>query len=285
MCIPRFDSPACFAALLGDESNGRWLLAPAGDVRHVERRYRDDTLVLETDFHTDGGVLQVVDSMPIRDEAPDVVRVARCLEGRVHVRMELVLRFDYGHVVPWVRREPDGGLTAVAGPDAVHLIPGRPTRGRDLTTVAEFELDAGDEVPFVLTWFPSHEPAPLAVDGLSATEDTTAWWREWSARSRADGPRSRPRAAQPDHAQGAHLRADGRHRRRADHLAARGDRRRAQLGLPLLLGARRDAHAPGADPRGLPRRGGRLARLAAARRGRLARPSCRSCTGRRASGG
>ena len=188
MCIPRFDSPACFAALLGDESNGRWLLAPDGDVRHVERRYRDDTLVLETDFHTDGGVLQVVDSMPIRDEAPDVVRVARCLEGRVQVRMELVLRFDYGHVVPWVRRDHDGGLTAVAGPDAVHLIAGRPTRGRDLRTVAEFELDAGDEVPFVLTWFPSHEPAPLAVDGLSATEDTTAWWREWSARSRADGP-------------------------------------------------------------------------------------------------
>jgi GH15 family glucan-1,4-alpha-glucosidase len=188
MCIPRFDSPACFAALLGDESNGRWLLAPADDVRRVERRYRDDTLVLETDFHTDGGVLQVVDSMPIRDEAPDVVRIARCLEGRVQVRMELVLRFDYGHVVPWVRREPDGGLTAVAGPDAVHLIPGRPTRGRDLTTVAEFELDAGDEVPFVLTWFPSHERAPLAVDGLSATEDTTSWWREWSARSRADGP-------------------------------------------------------------------------------------------------
>ena len=188
MCIPRFDSPACFAALLGDESNGRWLLAPADDVRRVERRYRDDTLVLETDFHTDGGVLQVVDSMPIRDEAPDVVRIARCLEGRVQVHMELVLRFDYGHVVPWVRREPDGGLTAVAGPDAVHLIPGRPTRGRDLTTVAEFELDAGDEVPFVLTWFPSHEPAPLAVDGLSATEDTTSWWREWSARSLADGP-------------------------------------------------------------------------------------------------
>ena len=111
MCVPRFDSPACFAALLGDESNGRWLLAPAGDVRHVERRYRDDTLVLETDFHTDGGVLQVVDSMPIRDEAPDVVRVARCLEGRVQVRMELVLRFDYGHVVPVgaarPRRRPD----------------------------------------------------------------------------------------------------------------------------------------------------------------------------------
>src|SRR5215217_2632302 len=141
LCMPRFDSPALFAALLGDESHGRWLLGPAADVRRTERRYRQGTLVLETDFHTDGGVLQVVDSMPIRDEAPDVVRVARCLEGRVSVRLELILRFDFGRVVPWVRRAADGGLTAIAGPDAVHLIPGRPVRGRDLTTVAEFELD------------------------------------------------------------------------------------------------------------------------------------------------
>ncbi len=160
LCLPRFDSPACFAALLGDESHGRWLLAPADDVRRTERRYREGTLVLETDFHTADGVLQVVDSMPIRDEAPDIVRVARCLEGRVSVRMELVLRFDFGRVVPWVRRAEDGGLTAIAGPDAVHLVPGRPTRGRDLTTVAEFDLQAGDEVPFVLTWYPSHEQEP-----------------------------------------------------------------------------------------------------------------------------
>src|SRR5918995_1737917 len=188
LCMPRFDSPACFAALLGDPSHGRWLLAPAEDVRRVERRYRDGTLVLETDFHTAGGVLQVVDSMPIRDEAPDVVRVARCLEGRVTVRMELILRFDFGRVVPWVRRAPDGGLTAIAGPDAVHFIPGRPTRGRDLTTVAEFELEAGDEVPFVLTWYPSHEPEPSPVDGLAATQDTTQWWEEWTGTANVDGP-------------------------------------------------------------------------------------------------
>jgi len=187
LCLPRFDSPACFAALLGDESHGRWLLAPAGDVRRVERRYRRGTLVLETDFHCADGVLQVVDSMPIRDEAPDVVRVARCLEGRVSVRLELILRFDFGRVVPWVRRTADGGLTAIAGPDAVHLIPGRPTRGRGLTTVAEFELDAGDEVPFVLTWYPSHEPVPNPVNGIAATRDTTAWWEEWSSRSKVGG--------------------------------------------------------------------------------------------------
>ncbi len=187
LCLPRFDSPACFAALLGDESHGRWLLAPAGDVRKVERRYRQGTLVLETDFHTGDGVLQVVDSMPLRDEAPDVVRIARCIEGRVDVRLELVLRFDFGRVVPWVRRTEDGGLNAIAGPDAVHLIPGRPTQGRDLTTVAEFTLDAGDEVPFVLTWFPSHEPPPTPVDGLAAVRDTTEWWEQWSARSNFDG--------------------------------------------------------------------------------------------------
>src|SRR5215212_7003187 len=188
LCLPRFDSPACFAALLGDESHGRWLLAPAGDVRRTERRYRQGTLVLETDFHTDGGVLQIVDSMPIRDEAPDVVRVARCLSGHVTVRMELVLRFDFGRQVPWVRRTDDGGLTAIAGPDAVHLIPGRPTRGRDMTTVAEFELEAGEDVGFVLTYFPSHERVPAPVDALAATEDTTSWWEEWSRHSRVTGP-------------------------------------------------------------------------------------------------
>src|SRR4051794_27607898 len=188
LCTPRFDSPACFAALLGDESNGRWLLAPAGEVQRTERRYRDGTLVLETDFHTSDGVLRVIDSMPIRDEAPDIVRLVRCLEGRIDVRMELVLRFDFGHVVPWVRRAPDGGLIAIAGPDAVHLIPGRPTRGRDLTTVSEFELEAGDEVSFVLTWFPSHRPLPEPVDGPAATADTTAWWEEWTARSQYQGP-------------------------------------------------------------------------------------------------
>src|SRR5215210_4528301 len=188
LCLPRFDSPACFAALLGDESHGRWLIAPAGDITRTERRYRQGTLVLETDFHTRDGILQVVDSMPIRDEAPDVVRLARCVQGRVAVRMELVLRFDFGRVVPWVRRAADGGLTAIAGPDAVHLIPGRPTRGRDLTTVAEFELEPGEDVPFVLTWYPSHEPVPDPVDGIAATEDTTRWWQEWSARSSADGP-------------------------------------------------------------------------------------------------
>ena len=187
LCLPRFDSPACFAALLGDESHGRWQICPCDEVQRTERRYRPGTLVLETDFHTAGGVLQLVDSMPIRDEAPDVVRVVRCLEGSVWVRLELVLRFDFGRVVPWVRRGSDGGLTAIAGPDAVHFIPGRSIRGEDFTTIAEFELHAGDEVPFVLTWYPSHAKVPAPVDGIAATHDTTEWWEEWSARSTIDG--------------------------------------------------------------------------------------------------
>jgi GH15 family glucan-1,4-alpha-glucosidase len=186
LCFPRFDSPALFARLLGDESNGRWLLAPSGPVRSVERRYRPGTLVLETDFQTDGGVLRVTDSMPVRGAAPDLVRLARCIEGRVRVRMELVLRFDFGSVVPWVRHIP-GGLLAIAGPDAVRLNSDRALEGVDLTTVAEFELGAGEEAGFVLTWYPSHEDVPRAVDPVAATATTTRWWERWSARAQVAG--------------------------------------------------------------------------------------------------
>ena len=185
LCLPRFDSPACFAALLGDESHGRWLLAPAAEVTRTERRYRDGTLVLETDFHTAGGRAagRRLDADPRRGARRGP---RRALPGgprhRAHgARPALRLRPRRALGAPGA----DGGLTAIAGPDAVHLIPGRPTRGRDLTTVAEFELEAGDEVPFVLTWYPSHEPEPLPVDGLAATEDTTQWWEEWSGARRA----------------------------------------------------------------------------------------------------
>ena len=168
MCVPRFDSPACFAALLGDESNGRWLLAPAGDVRLVERRYRDDTLVLETEFHTDGGVLQIVDSMPPGRGAGRRPH-RRCLEGRSRSAWSSCCASTTATSCPGCDAI-DGGLRPSRGPTRCTLTRAGPTRGRDLTTVAEFELDAGDEVPFVLTWFPSHEPAPLPRR-LSATED------------------------------------------------------------------------------------------------------------------
>jgi GH15 family glucan-1,4-alpha-glucosidase len=181
LCLPRFDSPACFAALLGDERHGRWRIAPAGGVRRVERRYRDGTLVLETDFHTEDGVVRVIDCMPVRGHRVDAVRVVRGLEGRVPMELDLSLRFDYGRIVPWVRRV-EGQTLAVAGPDAVMLAGDVELRGEDLRTVAEFAVEAGRHVGFVLTWFPSHEPAPLPVDPGPAVEDTTAWWRAWSER-------------------------------------------------------------------------------------------------------
>jgi GH15 family glucan-1,4-alpha-glucosidase len=186
LCLPRFDSGACFAALVGHEGNGRWRLAPAGGQAAVRRRYLPETLVLETTFTTATGEVRLLDCMPIRGEAPDVVRVVEGVSGRVPMRMDLVIRFDYGAFVPWVRRR-DGALQAVAGPDALELRTPVATRGQDLATVAEFEVRAGDRVPFVLTWHPSHEPPPAPVDALEALDGTASWWREWSSRCAATG--------------------------------------------------------------------------------------------------
>jgi len=187
LCMPRFDSAACFAALLGDEGNGRWLIAPAGAVRRTSRRYREGTLVLETEFETDDGTVRVVDCMPPRDVLPDVVRVVEGVNGRVPMRMQLTIRFDYGRVVPWVRRRDDGTLLAVAGPDALTLRCGVETRGENMTTVADFTVEAGARIPFSLVWHPSHERAPERPDPLEAVESTAAWWREWSGRCRYQG--------------------------------------------------------------------------------------------------
>ncbi|MDP9400160.1 MAG: glycoside hydrolase family 15 protein [Actinomycetota bacterium] len=187
LCLPRFDSGACFAALLGDERHGRWRLAPAGRVHRVTRRYRPGTLVLETDVETDEGVVRVTDCMPPRGEAPDLVRLVRGLRGRVPMTMELVLRFDYGHVIPWVRQQA-GVLTAVAGPDAVLLATPAPLRGEGLTTRADFTVGEGEEVPFVLTWHPSERSAPRPVDARVAVEDTARWWEAWSSRCAVPGP-------------------------------------------------------------------------------------------------
>jgi GH15 family glucan-1,4-alpha-glucosidase len=187
LCLPRFDSPACFAALLGDRRNGRWQIAPAGEVTKVERRYREDTLVLETDLYTRDGAIRLVDCMPPRGEAPDIVRLVQGLEGRVEVEMELIIRFDYGRVVPWVRRHRDYRL-AVAGPDAVRLDAGVETHGENQTTRAAFTVGRGDEVPFVLTWYPSHKPEPGPVDAARSVQDTCTWWREWLGQCRVADP-------------------------------------------------------------------------------------------------
>ena len=191
LCFPRFDSGACFAALLGTPENGRWLLAPAGEVRKVGRRYRDGTLVLETDYETDDGAVTVVDFMPPRGEAPDLVRIVVGRRGRVAMRMELVIRFDYGSIVPWVRQ--DGrGISAIAGPDMLHLRTDVELKGVDLRTVAEFTVSEGQRVPFDLTWHPSHRPDPQPLDAEEALRETDQWWREWSDRCtapRASGTR------------------------------------------------------------------------------------------------
>jgi GH15 family glucan-1,4-alpha-glucosidase len=186
LCFPRFDSGACFAALLGDEQHGRWLLAPAGGVRRVSRRYRPGSLVLETDFETEEGTVRIVDCMPPRQKHPNLVRIVEGLAGRVQMRMQLVVRFEYGSIVPWVslRRRV---LSAVAGPDALTLRSPIETRGEDLTTVAEFSVGAGESVPFVLTWHVSYERAPRAIDAHHAVAETEAWWREWSSRCSYEG--------------------------------------------------------------------------------------------------
>lgn len=181
LCLPHFDSPACFAALLGAPEHGRWQIAPPGACTGVSRRYRDGTLVLETEFETDAGAFALIDFMPLRDDVPDLVRLVEGRRGRVAVRMELIIRFDYGSIVPWVRRTPDG-LTATAGPDKLRLYTPVPLRGEDFRTTADFHVTAGQRVPFVLTWFRSHRPDTARLDPELALEETERWWRTWSDR-------------------------------------------------------------------------------------------------------
>ncbi|MEU4214174.1 glycoside hydrolase family 15 protein [Actinoplanes sp. NPDC026623] len=186
LCLPRFDSTACFAALLGDDSAGHWRIAPAGAAAATDRRYHDDTLVLETEWRTPDGVVRLLDFMPPRGEAADVVRIAEGVSGEVPMHMDLVLRFDYGRVVPWVRRQGHD-LEAVAGPDAVWLRTDAPVHGRDRTTVADFTVRAGEKVPFVLSHQVSHLPRPEPVDPFRALTETRRYWHDWIARCDYDG--------------------------------------------------------------------------------------------------
>jgi len=181
LCLPRFDSAAVFASLLGDAENGRWTIQPDGEFSSPARRYTNDTLILETTFEAAGGTVRLIDFMPPRETKPDVVRIVEGVRGRVEMRMELALRFDYGSVVPWVRNL-DGVLVGIAGPDAVTLRTPVELEGRDLRTYAFFSVSEGDRVPFVLTWYPSHEPLPDSVDAEAALADTTTFWEEWAER-------------------------------------------------------------------------------------------------------
>jgi len=190
--LPRFDSGACFAALLGEAENGRWLIAPTGEAKTIERRYRGDTLVLETRFLTATGSVVVTDFMPMREGADprthptELVRLVRGERGVVPMRFEIVLRFDYGSIVPWVRRRPDG-ISAIAGPDAVLLRTPLPLTGRDNRTVAEFEVHEGETVPCTLVHYFSFHAEPERTDPESALRETERYWLGWSAQYREQG--------------------------------------------------------------------------------------------------
>jgi GH15 family glucan-1,4-alpha-glucosidase len=189
LCVPSFDSEACFAALLGDRRHGRWLITPAAAPTHTSRRYRGDTLILETTFETDSGAVTLIDFMPLRGEAPDIVRLVRGERGRVEMRMELIIRFGFGADIPWVRRIEGHTVLAVCGPDMVVLRSPVETHGVDFTTVADFSVGAGESVPFVLAYGPSHRPIPEPIDPEQALQETELYWRDWSSRCTYDGPR------------------------------------------------------------------------------------------------
>jgi GH15 family glucan-1,4-alpha-glucosidase len=179
LCLPRFDSPACFAALLDTPDAGHWQIAPQSGGTCTRRQYVADTVVLQSEWVTPEGTVRVTDFMPPRRSAPDLVRIVEGVSGSVAVRSTLRLRFDYGQVVPWVRHH-GGQMIAVAGPDTVRLRTPAPTQGQDWATVSKFTVHAGDSVPFVLTWHPSHERAPAIVDPHVALRETTDFWTDWA---------------------------------------------------------------------------------------------------------
>jgi GH15 family glucan-1,4-alpha-glucosidase len=187
LCWPAFDSDACFAALLGTHRNGRWLISPAEEVKKTSRRYWDSTLILETRFETANGVVALIDFMPPRGNASDVVRLVRGVTGRVKLQMQLVIRFGFGIDIPWVRRTEDGALLAIAGQDMTVLRTPVETRGEDLTTVANFAVSEGETIPFVLTYGSSHLPLPEPIDPAQALKDTEDYWTEWSSHCTYEG--------------------------------------------------------------------------------------------------
>jgi len=185
-CLPHFDSPACFAALLGKEEHGFWRIAPTGDVVSTRRRYREGTLVLETEFETRGGRVRLIDFMPPRQESPRLIRIVEGITGEVDLRMQLAIRFDYGSTVPWMRKVNEHHV-AIAGPNALSVWAETPTRGEGMTTVSDFSIRAGERKSFAVHWHPSHEePQPLD-DAQTALKHTEQWWRDWIAPADCDG--------------------------------------------------------------------------------------------------
>ena len=189
LCLPRFDSPACFSALLGKPENGRWQISPSQPYT-TKRAYREDSLILDTEFHTSTGTVKLTDLMPPEISAPTIVRIAKCTHGKVKMKMDLVIRFDYGSITPWVTKSPFGGIRAIAGPDTLRFRTNIPLIGKNMRTQAEFEMNEGDSVPFVMFWTPSTSdtfPAQLEDPDFLVTNSLT-WWREWMGRCSYKGP-------------------------------------------------------------------------------------------------
>jgi GH15 family glucan-1,4-alpha-glucosidase len=181
LCTPRFDSDACFAALLGTDKNGSWRISPHQPAHRVTHAYRGETLILETTFETETGTAKLIDFMPTDGKYRDVVRIVEGVRGHVNMEMKLTIRFDYGLTIPWVKQTEDG-LTAVAGPNALLLRSDVPTFGEDLSTMAHFSVGEGERKSFVLTWHPSHDKPPALVNASKSLDQTEAYWKEWSAR-------------------------------------------------------------------------------------------------------
>lgn len=179
--FPRFDSAACFAALLGTRDHGRWMVRPSVDVQQVQRRYRAGTLVLETDYRTASGAVRLIDFMPPRTRTPELIRIVEGLEGHVPMAMDLAIRFDYGSVIPWVRRT-EHGIRATAGPETLYCRTRVQLSGQDLRTVAHFTVAAGERVPFELAWSATHQSEPDPIDAIRSLQETTEWWQAWSGR-------------------------------------------------------------------------------------------------------
>jgi len=188
LCWPRFDSHACFAALLGSREHGRWLISPRDENIRISRRYRPNTLILETRFETDAGAVTLVDFMPRRDGRSCIVRLVVGESGRVSMRCELLLRFGFGLIVPWVTRLEDGTLRAIAGPDMTLLRTPVHLKGENLTTVGDFVVDAGETIPFVMYYSPSHRPPPDPIDPKAALAATEEFWTQWASQCRHAGP-------------------------------------------------------------------------------------------------
>jgi len=187
LCLPHFDSGACFAALVGKADNGHWSISPADPIRSIRRCYRDGSLVLETVFETDGGSVKLIDCMVTHEERPQLLRTVEGMRGQVRMNLELIIRFDYGSVVPWVHKINDG-ILAIAGPDMIVLRTDVPLRSENMRTQAEFTIAEGQRIFFNLTWNPSNRPTPAPIKVDAALEKTEKWWREWSSRCSYNGP-------------------------------------------------------------------------------------------------